>query len=188
MTEYVRAREIVRKPVVTMAGDDVAQVKDIVFDTARGSVRCFTLSGRGLLAGPLRRALLWEKVHALGPDAVMISDDRAIEDDDRAARDTASGGGGDVLGARVMTDDGTDLGMITDAVIATGTEPLVVGYEVESTTEARRRVLLPVLRPVSISGEMVVVPGATAEFAAGDLAGFPEAAHGLRTRLDEQEA
>jgi sporulation protein YlmC with PRC-barrel domain len=187
MSAYVRASEIVKKPVVTLGGEDVGQVKDIVFDPARGSVRCFTLSGRGLLAGPLKRALLWNKVHALGPDAVMIRDDRALEDDDQAAKVAPSSGGGNVLGARVMTDDGTDLGKIVDAVVETGRKPKVVGYEIQPTGDGRHRVLLPVVGPAAVSGEMVVVPKATGRFTAKDFGGFAEAAEGLRTRLEGEK-
>ncbi|MEU8523326.1 PRC-barrel domain-containing protein [Streptomyces sp. NBC_01216] len=185
MTGYVRAAEIAKLPVVTLGGQDVAQIKDIVFDSSTGSVRCFTLSGRGLLSGPLGRALLWNRVHALGPDAVMIRNEDALADDDQAAKDARSTGG-NVLGARMMTEGGTDLGRIVDVVIASGRKPVVVGYDVESATEGHR-VLLPVAKPVAVSGEMVVVPDATAEFTAGDLTGFAEASHGLRARLEEEK-
>ncbi|WP_240134660.1 PRC-barrel domain-containing protein [Streptomyces sp. MUM 178J] len=186
MTEHLLAREITGKPVVTLAGEDVAQVKDIVFDPVRGSVRCFTLSGRGFFAGPLKRALLWKKVHALGPDAVMIRDAAAMEEDDEAARrDDTAKGGGNVLGAQIMTEGGTALGKVTDAVLATGTTPRVVGYEIE--TADRRRALVPVIKPVAVSGELVIVPDATADFSAGDLAGLSAAAAGLRDRLDQEK-
>ncbi len=186
MTGYVRASEIAKLPVVTLGGEDVAQVKDIVFDAAGGSVRCFTLSGRGLFSGPLKRDLLWNKVHALGPDAVMIRDENTLADDDEAAKDAKASGGGNVIGSRVMTEGGTDLGKIIDVIIEAGRNPAVAGYEVESATQGRQHILLPVIEPVAISGEMVIVPDATSEFTAGDLAGFPEAARGLRARLEQE--
>jgi sporulation protein YlmC with PRC-barrel domain len=184
---YVRASEIAKKPVVTLGGEDVGQVKDIVFDPARGSIRCFTLSGRGLLAGPLKRALLWNKVHALGPDAVVIRDDSAIEDDDEAAKGPPSAAGGNVLGAQVMTDDGTDLGKIVDALVKTGRNPQVVGYEVQPVDDGQHRFLLPVVKPAAVSEEMVVVPKATGKFTTGDLGRFAEVAQGLRTRLEGEK-
>ncbi|MFG3410412.1 PRC-barrel domain-containing protein [Streptomyces sp. NPDC048142] len=186
MSGYVRAGEIAKLPVVTLGGDDIAQVKDIVFDAVGGSVRCFTLSGRGLFSGPLKRDLLWNKVHALGPDAVMIRDENALADDDEAAKDAKATGGGNVIGSRVMTEGGTDLGKIIDVIIATGRNPAVAGYEVESAAQGREHLLLPVIKPVAISGERVLVPDATGEFTAGDLAGFADAAHGLRTRLEQE--
>jgi len=188
MTVYMRAGEITKKPVVTLQGEDLGQVKDLVFDASTGSIRCFTLAGRGLLAGPLHRALLWEKVHALGPHAVMVRDENALEEDDSAARSGAKQpGGGNVLGVAVTTRGGTRLGTVTDVVVATGKAPVVAGYEIE--TAEHRRVLLPVAGPVTISGERVLVPDATAQHRAVDLGGFGAAAASLRSHLrrDPQE-
>ncbi|MCZ7456265.1 PRC-barrel domain-containing protein [Streptomyces sp. WMMC940] len=188
MSRYLRAREISKKPVVTLGGEDVADVKDIVFDPVKGGISCFTLNGRGLFAGPLKRALLWKKVHALGPDAVMIRDETALEDDEEAVREQLDApGGGNVLGARMLTEEGTSLGTVTDVIIETGRTPKVIGYEVDSAAEAGRRVFLPVIRPKSVSGEMIVVPDDCADFTAGDLAGLAAAAEGLRRRSREEE-
>ncbi|WP_338894902.1 PRC-barrel domain-containing protein [Streptomyces sp. TG1A-60] len=184
MTAYIRASEIAKKPVVTLSGEDLGQIKDLVFDPGTGSIRCFTLAGRGLLAGKLHRALLWEKVHSLGPDAVMVRDESALEDDDAAARsDAKESGGGDVLGVTVTTRGGTRLGTVTDAVVETGRSPVVAGYEIE--TAERRHVLLPVTGPVTVSGERVLVPDATAQHSAGDLGGFGAAAEHLRDHLQD---
>ncbi|KUL35458.1 PRC-barrel domain-containing protein [Streptomyces regalis] len=184
MTVYMRASEITKKPVVTLAGDDLGQVKDLVFDASTGSIRCFTLAGRGLLAGPLHRALLWRNVHALGPDAVMVRDESALEEDDTAAQPSAKEpAGGNVLGVAIMTRSGARLGTVTDAVVEAGKTPVVAGYEIE--TPEHRRVLLPVAGPVTVSGERVLVADATAQYRAGDLGGFGTAAESLRIRLKE---
>ncbi|MFE0095247.1 PRC-barrel domain-containing protein [Streptomyces sp. NPDC059015] len=187
MSTYLRAQEIREEPVVTLAGEDIAQVKDVVFDPMRGTLTCFTLSGRGLLAGPLKRALLWKKVHALGPDAVMVRDGDALEDDDQAAREQIDApGGGRVVGARMMTEDGTVLGTITDVIIETGKAPRVIGYEVDSAAQTGRTVFLPVIKPSSVSEEWMVVPPGTGDFTAGDVVGLPAAAEGLRRRLAQE--
>lgn len=179
MTVYMRAGEIARKPVVTLAGDDIGQVKDIVFDSSTGDIRCFTLAGRGLLSGPLHRALLRRNVHALGPHAVMVRDENALEEDDTAAGPGEDERAGvDVLGVAITTRSGTQLGTVTDAVVATGRKPAVAGYEVE--TGEHKRVLLPVAGPVTVSGERILVPDATAQHSAGDLGGLGAAAEGLR--------
>lgn len=182
MTVYMRASEITKKPVVTLAGEDLGQVKDLVFDASTGSIRSFTLAGRGLLAGPLHRALLWSNVHALGPHAVMVRDESALEEDDTAARsDAKEPGGGNVLGLAVTTRSGARLGNVTDAVVATGRTPVVAGYEIENAEH--RRVLLPVAGPVTVSGERVLVPDATAQHSAADLGAFGAATESLRDRL-----
>lgn len=38
MTQVVRARELIAKPVVTLGGDDVAEVRDVVYDSERGEL------------------------------------------------------------------------------------------------------------------------------------------------------
>ncbi|MFF7969360.1 PRC-barrel domain-containing protein [Streptomyces sp. NPDC007903] len=186
MTGYMRASEIAKLPVVTLGGEDVAQIKDIVFDAARGSVQCFTLSGRGLLSGPLKRDLPWSEVHALGPDAVMIRDEGALADDNRTTKGLTSSGGGNVLGTRIMTDGGNHLGKIVDVILETGRTPTVAGYEIETPDRGHQRALLPVVEPAAVSGEMVLVPDATSEFTAADLTGFPETVRGLRSRLEQE--
>jgi len=47
MSVLVRARELIGRPVVTLDGNDIAQVKDLVFDKVSGQVAGFTLNGRG---------------------------------------------------------------------------------------------------------------------------------------------
>ncbi|MFJ9541288.1 PRC-barrel domain-containing protein [Streptomyces sp. NPDC101225] len=185
MSVYIRAGEIIKKPVVTLAGEDIGQVKDIVFDAPTGSIRCFTLAGRGLLSGPLHRAVLWRNVHALGPQAVMVRDESALEEDDAAARSRPDDpGGANVLGVELTTRGGTRLGTVTDAVVETGRTPAVAGYEIE--TAEQRQILLPVAGPITVSRDRMLVPDATAEHSAGDLGSFGTAADSLRDRLRHQ--
>ncbi|MGW7788750.1 PRC-barrel domain-containing protein, partial [Streptomyces tricolor] len=97
--------------VVTLGGEAVAQVKDVVFDGPAGRITGFTLSGRGLLAGPMKRSLPFSGVHAIGPSAVMIAGETVFED-----RDAVVGRGeaehGKVLGAGVVTQHGTGIGTV----------------------------------------------------------------------------
>ncbi len=48
----MRTSEIAKRPVVTLGGEDVGQIKDIVYSAGGGAVGGFTLAGRGLFAGP----------------------------------------------------------------------------------------------------------------------------------------
>ena len=59
MSRLMRTTEIKKRPVVTMGGEDIAQIKDVVFAAAGGQVGGFTLAGRGLFAGPLSVVLAW---------------------------------------------------------------------------------------------------------------------------------
>ncbi len=75
MSRLMRTSDLMKHPVVTLGGEDVAQVKDIVYSASGGAVGGFTLAGRGRLSGPLKQALAWSSVMALGPDAIMIRDE-----------------------------------------------------------------------------------------------------------------
>lgn len=195
----MRTSEIAKRPVVTRGGDDVAQVKDVVFAADGGELQGFTLAGRGLLAGPLKTALPWTKVSALGRDAVMIIDGSVLVPREQllAAAEGAPGSGGrggDVLGSRVLTDDGTELGTVVDVVVdvpdAPGDGPAdVVGYEIEASAAlgtAGRKVLIPLPDTLAVSGENLMVPSSAREFVSNDLSGFGAAVAEFRSRLESR--
>ncbi|WAX79361.1 PRC-barrel domain-containing protein [Streptomyces sp. KMM 9044] len=191
MNALMLASDITRRPVVTLGGEAVAQVKDVVFDGHAGQVSGFTLSGRGLFSGPLRQALPWEAVTSLGPHAVMIRDETAFESRDEVA-DSAEAAHGNVLGARVLTDTGTDLGHVTDVVIeVTTAQALVAGYEItpaKALSHHGRTAFIPLVRTIAVSGEALVVPAAVAEFMTGDLPSLEKAIPEFRSRMSGREA
>ncbi|WP_282695963.1 PRC-barrel domain-containing protein [Streptomyces sp. CC208A] len=176
----IRAGDVVGRPVLTLHGDALAQVKDVVVDPESGRVRAFTLSGRGALSGPLKEAIAWSAVHALGRDAVMVADRDAL----REGADMASGAGGgaDMLGARVLTQEGEDVGKVTDVVLdVTADDARLAGYEVKLDRHGEKgTVLVPLSAPVVVSAERVLVPAAALRSAVGDLADFRKAARGSR--------
>lgn len=183
MTALMRATQLLGLPVVTLAGEDVAQVKDVVYAEASHEVAGFTLAGRGVLAGPLGQALPWSGVHAVGRDAVMISGVNVFTDRDKVAvraelRDR------DTLGDTVMTDTGTALGTVTDVILEVGSSAEVVGYEISAGAAlppAGRRTFLPVPATAAVSGEALIVPEAVTAFVADDLAGFGAAIRSFRS-------
>jgi uncharacterized protein YrrD len=194
MSILMRASEIAKRPVVTMAGEDVAQIKDVVYAAGGGTVGGFTLNGRGLLASPLKTALAWRDIHALGPDAVMITDESSLSDLDRMLTDTGANKatqGGDILGSRVLTDTGTDLGKVIDVIIevtagASG-HAEVVGYEIEPSEalgQDVKKVLIPLPDTIGASGEHLMVPAAAKEFISHDLAGFGASIEAFRRKLE----
>jgi len=187
----MRTSEIAKRPVVTFAGEDVAQVKDVIYAAGAGEVGGFTLNGRGRFAGPLKVSLAWSAVAALGPDAVMIRDEEALAQREQVLADTgASDGmhGGDVLGSQVLTDDGTELGKVIDVVIELGGASAdVVGYEIEPSEALGKdvkKVLIPLPDTLSASGQHLIVPGSARDFVSNDLAGFGAAVTAFRAQLE----
>ncbi|MGW6056332.1 PRC-barrel domain-containing protein [Streptomyces sp. NPDC055189] len=171
MTTLMLAAELTKRPVVTLGGEAVAQIKDTVFDASGGRITGFTLAGRGLLSGPLKQSLPWSGVHALGPDAVMIPAVEVLQARD-AVVDKGEAGSGQVHGARVLSDAGLELGTVLDAVVEGGTSGRVAGFHI-ATTEAmgrhERRAFLPAHGRLAMTGDTLVIPARLAEQAVDDL-------------------
>jgi uncharacterized protein YrrD len=185
----LRAAELVKRPVVTLSGEDVAQIKDIIYESGTGELAGFTLNGRGLFSGPMRKTLPWENVHGLGPAAVMIRDESSLADR-KALRGETEGAGGAVLGSTVITQSGRNLGVVTDVILSVGDSTTdAVGYEIDPTdTTAPRRQFVPLPDTLSVSGEALMLPDAATEFIRDDLAGFGAAVEEFRARLRGQAA
>ncbi len=197
MSRLMRTSEIEKRPVVTMAGEDVAQIKDIVYSSGGGAVGGFTLAGRGLFAGPMKQGLIWASVFALGADAVMIGDEDVLDPIQSVLDASASSGGsgGNVLGSRVLTDEGTDLGSVVDVIIevveGVGDQCDVVGYEVEASESLGThgtKVLIPLPDTLAVSREHLIVPARAKDFVSHDLAGFGAAVKAFRAQLEGTDA
>ncbi|MEU4052547.1 PRC-barrel domain-containing protein [Streptomyces olivaceus] len=178
MNELMTARSLTTRPVVTLGGDAVAHVKDTVCDAAAARITGFTLTGRGLLSGPLKEGLPWSAVYALGHDAVMVRGRQGLVS---AAAMTAHQQTvrARVLGARVVTEAGTEVGTVLDVVVEGGTGGRVVGFRVAASrgfapgpTRHRRRVYVPRGGTLEVAGRALVLPGEAVRHVADDLSGF----------------
>lgn len=189
--KLMRTSDIAQRPVVTLAGEDVAQIKDIVYAADGGSVSGFTLAGRGLFAGPLKEGLAWRSVAALGADAVMIAEDGALEPAESVLdRSRGSRSQGNILGSQVLTEDGVGLGTVHDVVVSVDTtqdgQCDVVGYEVVASDQMGtqgEKVLIPLPETMAASGEHLIVPASVRDFVGHDLAGFGAAVDRFREHL-----
>lgn len=192
----MRTSDISQRPVVTYAGEDVAQIKDIVYAADGGSVIGFTLAGRGLFAGPLKVGLDWTSVAALGSDAVMIADEDALQPTDEVLDKSRGGAGahGNVLGSQVLTEDGVGLGTVHDVVVSvdttSGGQCDVVGYEIvasEQMSSQGEKVLIPLPDTMAASSQHLMVPASVKDFVGHDLAGFGAAIDQFRAQLRSAE-
>jgi len=184
----IRATELVGRPVVTLGGDDVAEIRDVVYDADRGSLLGFTLNKRGWFRGRLKERLPVSSVHAIGRDAVMVSaDSDLIAAEDAPAEVGDPPAGRDVLGAAVLTDDGERLGEVSDVIVALGPGAQAVGYEVHVAGEdAKHARYLPLPEQIAVSGDALIVPHEVGAFIHDDLAGFGAAIEDFRARLHEE--
>ncbi|GAA4979612.1 PRC-barrel domain-containing protein [Streptomyces hyderabadensis] len=188
MNELMTARSLTTRPVVTLGGDAVAQVKDTVCDAAAARITGFTLTGRGLLSGPLQEGLPWSAVHALGHDAVMIRDRRGLV---AAAAMTAHRQNlrSRLLGSRVVTEAGAEIGTVLDVVVEGGTGGRVVGFRVAANrrfvpgrARHRRRVYVPRGATLTVTGRALVLAEEAVGHVADDLPGFTALVAGVPGR------
>ncbi len=169
-------------PVVTVrGGEDVAEVKDIVYQADAGRIEGFTLNKRGLFTGKRREVLPTEQVHAIGADAVMILDEECLRDPGRAP--VAVGAPEqkrNVIGNDVLTEGGTSLGEVRDVVLLVGSAGEVVGYQISRPSGEDAYIPLPA--QLAISGSALVVPDETEQFTRDDLVGLGAAVGEFRAR------
>ena len=170
-------------PVVTVpGGDDVAEIRDIVYQPEAGRVVGFTLNKRGRLSGRRREVLPAAGVRAIGRDAVMVAGDDALVDPGAAPDELESADGDrDVIGADVVTEGGVSLGRVKDVVLLVGGNGEVVGYQLERPSGEDG--YIPLAAQLAVSGAALVVPSATAEFVRDDLVGLGAAVGEFRVRL-----
>jgi uncharacterized protein YrrD len=173
-------------PVVTLAGEREALVKDVVFDRADGHVAGFTLNNPGLLSRSRKDALPVTVVHGFGDVALTITDVSVLVAIDEVAP-AAERAGADVLAGQVLTDGGTELGKVVDVILdLRARPPEVVGYEIEpgpALPAHGKRVLVPLPVTGAVSGERLIVPAAAAEFVADDLGAFEVTMQAFRERM-----
>lgn len=170
-------------PVVTITtGEDVAEVRDIIYRAEAGRIVGFTLNKRGLLAGRCKEVLLMEHVQAIGRDAVMIEDESQLAGPDQVSSEVGSPEvGRDVTDNDVLTEAGVSLGYVRDVVVLAGASGEVVGYQIELSSGGSG--FIPSPAQLAISGDALVVPDVTEEFLSDDLVGLGATVDEFRSRL-----
>jgi uncharacterized protein YrrD len=182
MTELLmRAVTLVGLPVVTTTtGEDIAEIRDVIYVPDKGRVVGFTLNKRGRLSGRLKTVLAMEDVHAVGRDAVTVVDATALEGPD-GTDDAKDAKGRNVLGNAVLTDAGKQLGVVEMS------HGEVIGYELDGDPTLQRAegapLLLPLPSTLAVSSDVLMVPADVEEFIRDDLAGFGSAVADFRARL-----
>lgn len=177
MSTLLRASEVSGLPVVSIAdGEDVAEIRDVVFDGGSHELLGFTLNKRGFFRGKMKDRLDASGITAIGPAAVMIADDDELVERGAVAAPLAKPDSGrSVIGVTVMTEAGVELGEIADVVLLSAGVPRAVGYQLTGPKLEGRsgdEVFIPISAQMAISGEALVLPANAQEFVRNDLAGF----------------
>ncbi|MBM7624650.1 PRC-barrel domain-containing protein [Sporohalobacter salinus] len=107
--------EIIDLPVVNLdTGKEIGDVKDVVFDSNEEIIVGVIVEGTSFFEGD--RMIPYDKVYGLGDDAITIEDESALCELDNA-KDYLIGNTGNVIGSKVVTDDGKELGIIEDIIL-----------------------------------------------------------------------
>ena len=183
MNLLVTASQIRGLPVVTVrSGEDIAEVRDVIYDPEAGRLVGLTLNRRGFLAGRSHDVLPVEAIHAIGQHAVMVLDEASLVEPEKAPDDVAHPATKrNVLGNDVLTEGGTSLGKVTDLVLLVGSRGEVVGYQIDKAVGGRGYIPLPA--QLSVSGVALVVPNITEQFVQEDLVGLGATVDEFRSRL-----
>ncbi|HEY5318580.1 MAG TPA: PRC-barrel domain-containing protein [Solirubrobacteraceae bacterium] len=169
-------------PVVTIhGGEDVAEIRDLIYNPEAGRVVGLTLNKRGFLSGRRREVLPAETIHAIGRDAVMVENEDSLTLPQDAPDEVGTSSERDVLGNEVLTEQGKSLGKVKDVVVLAGSAGEVVGYEIE--TESGGTGYIPLPTQLAVSGSALVVPDPTQDFVEADLVGLGAAVDEFRSRL-----
>ncbi len=183
MRSLVAASEISGLPVVTIdGGQDVAEVRDVIYSPQDGRLAGLTLNKRGFLSGRLRALLPAADIHAIGRHAVMVRDETCLSSPDDAPEDIAAPAANrNVVGDDVLTEGGVSLGTVRDIVLLIGSGAEVMGYQID-TTEGERA-YLPLPAQFSVSGTALVVPDVTKDYITRDLAELGASVDDFRAAL-----
>jgi uncharacterized protein YrrD len=157
VTAFLRANDLPGSPVVSLAGERLAEIKDVVFDRKSGDVLGFTLNDPGFFKGTRDDGLPMDAVHGIGDAAVVVAGPHVLVSVDSivSASERRSN---NVLADRVLTEEGAEIGEVVDVLLdPSHRPPKVVGYEVES--QDGHTVTVPLDDAVAVSGERLVVPG-----------------------------
>ena len=167
----MRGADLIGQPVVDAAtGNDLAEVRDVVFDTRLGSITGFTLRKRGFLGRRMKNVLAIGSVLSVGTHAVMVDGAESLSHPDEAPDDVAADKGSDVLHDQVITESGRSLGAVRDVIVMGGSSPRVVGFQIGGGAVGDG--LVPIASQTGVSGSALIVPDRYEERIRTDLTGF----------------
>jgi uncharacterized protein YrrD len=172
VTALLRGRDVSGMPVVDIStGEDIAEVRDVIFEPERGVIAGFTLGRRGFFGRRMRQLLAVESIYSVGSHAVTVDSAQAItEPGDAPTSVTQVDRKADVTANSVLTESGRELGTVRDVVIAGGRRPRVVGFQIGGGAAGDG--FVPIDTSGAVSASTLVVPDSFENRIRTDLLGL----------------
>ncbi|OQA04390.1 MAG: PRC-barrel domain protein [bacterium ADurb.Bin400] len=171
-----RASELKNKPIITYdEGEVIYRVDDTVFDPKTHEIIAIVAESGTVLADA--KVIPFARIKAIGPDAVTVKDKDAIIE---VAKDSKIGQlmskENVVMGKKIMTEDGKDLGEIDD-ILFRENDGKVDGFVVTGGLFAdayRGKPFLPISEISKVGGDVVFVPNDTVNLIEENKGGLKE--------------
>lgn len=159
-----RYSEVLNLPVLCAdSGKKAGVVKDIIFGLDSKSVKALLLEQNGLSLK--KKVVLLEKLLSLGSDAAIINSRSCVSDMNRTAYSEAFRDEGALLGLKVFSKAGGDLGTVKDVVFDWQTGKIegfeVSGGMIQDVIQGRK--LIPLFGKVELGEEFAVVGSESVE-------------------------
>jgi uncharacterized protein YrrD len=130
----MRSADLIGRPVVDLStGNDLAEIRDVIFDRGSGTLTGFTLRKRGFLGRRMKVVLALADVVSVGNDAVMVANHDALSEPDFAPAAMVTAKAADVLKDQVVTESGRVLGEVRDVIFIGGRAPLGIASAVSGS-------------------------------------------------------
>ena len=173
-----KGSDLIGKPVVSFdTGEQFEKIQDLIFDQNNNQLLGFVVDEGGWFSGA--RVLPLNRVQALGPDAVIVPDKKAVipADNEPAFRSILERN--NILkGTKIVTTDGKDLGSLVDLYFDEQTG-VVEGYEASGGIFADAvsgRSFVPAPHALKIGEDVAFVPPETAQLMEEQVGGLRGAA------------
>lgn len=156
----IKGKELLNRPIIAISsGDQIDVVRDVVFDPQGNRVLALLVDEGGWFSAA--KAVPFDRIRSIGPDAVMIASpaDITSEREDGQLKQ-ALHSGVNLIGMNLVTTDGQTLGKIAD-VYFDERSGVVEGYEATGglfSDITNGRSFIPAPENVQIGKDTAVVP------------------------------
>lgn len=172
-----RYSEVLNLPVICVdSGKKAGVVKDIIFSLENKTVKALLLEHKTIALG--KKIIMKENLLSIGGGAVVIENDGCIADINRMAYLEAFQDEGSLLGIKVFSKAGGELGVVKDVIFDEDTGK-IEGFEISDgliQDVMQGRKLLPLFGRVELGEEIAIVGSEAVEEMEGT-------GGGLRNRL-----